>query len=40
MHDADGDLLVYHYYAASQNGTPELGVNLLGWTSSGWPFVM
>jgi arabinan endo-1,5-alpha-L-arabinosidase len=39
-HDVDGDLLVYHYYAASQNGTPELGINLLGWTSSGWPFVM
>jgi arabinan endo-1,5-alpha-L-arabinosidase len=40
MHDTDGDLLVYHYYAASLNGTPELGINLLGWTSSGWPFVM
>jgi arabinan endo-1,5-alpha-L-arabinosidase len=40
MHDADGDLLVYHYYAASLNGTPELGINLLGWTSSGWPYVM
>lgn len=40
MHDVDGDLLVYHYYAANQNGTPELGINLLGWTSSGWPSVM
>ena len=39
MHDTDGDLLVCHY-AASQNGTPELGLDLLGWTSSGWPYVM
>lgn len=36
MHDTEGDLLVYHY-AASQNGTPELGLDLLGWTSSGCP---
>jgi arabinan endo-1,5-alpha-L-arabinosidase len=40
MHDADGDLLAYHYYAANLNGTPELGINLLGWTSAGWPYVM
>jgi arabinan endo-1,5-alpha-L-arabinosidase len=40
MHDTDGDLLVYHYYAATMNGTPELGINLLGWTSGGWPSVM
>jgi arabinan endo-1,5-alpha-L-arabinosidase len=40
MHDSDGDLLVYHYYAASLNGTPELGINLLGWDSAGWPYVM
>jgi len=40
MHDTDGDLLVYHFYAANQNGTPELGLNLLGWTTSGWPYVM
>ncbi len=39
MHDTDGDLLVYHYYAANLNGTPELGLNLLGWTSAGWPYV-
>ena len=39
MHGTDGGLLVYHHYAASLNGTPELGVNLLGWTSSGWPNV-
>jgi arabinan endo-1,5-alpha-L-arabinosidase len=39
LRDIDGDLLVYHYYAASANGTPELGLNLLGWSSSGWPYV-
>lgn len=39
MHDTDGDLLVYHYYSASLNGTPELGLNLLDWASSGWPSV-
>ena len=37
--DADGDVLVYHYYDGSNAGTPTLGINLLGWTSDGWPFV-
>lgn len=36
MHDAGVD----HYYAANANGTPELGINLLGWDSAGWPYVM
>jgi arabinan endo-1,5-alpha-L-arabinosidase len=40
LHDAGGDLLVYHYYAANLNGTPALGLNLLGWDSAGWPYVM
>ena len=39
IHDTDGDLLVYHYYAANLNGTPELGINYLGWASNGWPYV-
>jgi arabinan endo-1,5-alpha-L-arabinosidase len=37
--DADGDVLVYHYYDGNNGGTPTLGINLLGWTSDGWPFV-
>ncbi|GAA3030976.1 arabinan endo-1,5-alpha-L-arabinosidase [Streptosporangium longisporum] len=37
MPDADGDLLVYHYYA--DDGSARLGVNLLGWDSAGWPYV-
>jgi arabinan endo-1,5-alpha-L-arabinosidase len=37
--DTDGDVLVYHYYDGSNSGTPTLGINLLGWTSDGWPFV-
>jgi arabinan endo-1,5-alpha-L-arabinosidase len=35
--DTDADVLVYHYYA--DNGTAKLGINLLGYDSSGWPFV-
>ncbi len=37
FHDSDGDLLVYHYYA--DNGDSRLGVNRLGYDSSGWPVV-
>lgn len=37
MPDADGDLLVYHYYA--DDGSARLGVNLLGWDAAGWPHV-
>ncbi|RNG25961.1 arabinan endo-1,5-alpha-L-arabinosidase [Streptomyces botrytidirepellens] len=36
MSDADGDLLVYHYYDGQAGGTAKLGVNLLSW-SGGWP---
>jgi arabinan endo-1,5-alpha-L-arabinosidase len=35
--DSDADVLVYHYYA--DNGSARLGINLLGYDSSGWPYV-
>ena len=31
--------LVYHYYDGSNNGTPTLGINRLGFTADGWPYV-
>ena len=37
--DTDGDVLVYHYYDGNNNGNPALGINLLGWTSDGWPYL-
>ncbi|MET9438480.1 arabinan endo-1,5-alpha-L-arabinosidase [Streptomyces sp. NPDC006551] len=38
LKDADGHLLVYHYYDGQDGGRAKLGVNLLGW-SGGWPSV-
>ncbi|BCJ40844.1 arabinan endo-1,5-alpha-L-arabinosidase [Actinoplanes ianthinogenes] len=35
--DSDADVLVYHYYTSS--GDARLGINLLSWSSSGWPTV-
>jgi arabinan endo-1,5-alpha-L-arabinosidase len=35
--DSDADVLVYHYYTSS--GASKLGINLLGWDSSAWPYV-
>ena len=35
--DTDADVLVYHYYTTS--GAARLGINLLGWDSSAWPYV-
>jgi arabinan endo-1,5-alpha-L-arabinosidase len=37
--DADGDLIVYHYYDAGNNGSPTLGLDLLGYDAAGWPFL-
>jgi arabinan endo-1,5-alpha-L-arabinosidase len=36
---ASGPLLVYHYYDGNNSGDPALGINQLGWTSDGWPYV-
>jgi hypothetical protein len=33
-------LLALTIAGTAWRGTPELGLNLLGWTSSGWPYVM
>jgi len=30
---------VYHYYDGNANGTPKLGINQLGFTSDGWPYI-
>jgi arabinan endo-1,5-alpha-L-arabinosidase len=35
--DADGDVLVYHYYA--DNGASLLGINLLALDAAGWPYL-
>ena len=35
--DSDADVLVYHYYTNS--GAANLGLNLIGYDSAGWPFV-
>ncbi|MEV5747388.1 arabinan endo-1,5-alpha-L-arabinosidase [Actinoallomurus sp. NPDC052308] len=35
--DTDHDILDYHYYA--DDGTPQLGINWLGYDSAGWPYV-
>lgn len=35
----DERLLVYHYYDATDNGTPKLGLNQLGFGPTGWPYL-
>lgn len=37
--DTSGAVLVYHYYDGNNNGDPALGINKLGWTTNGWPYV-
>jgi arabinan endo-1,5-alpha-L-arabinosidase len=39
LSDTDGELLVYHYYDANNNGNPALGINLLAYDSAGWPLI-
>lgn len=31
--------IVYHYYDGNNNGTPTLGINRLGFTADGWPYI-
>lgn len=31
--------IVYHYYDGNNNGTPTVGINPLGFTSDGWPYI-
>ena len=38
--DGSNTVIDYHYYDGNNNGTPTLGINYLGWTSDGWPYVM
>lgn len=35
----DSDLLVYHYYDRRLNYTSFLGINYMGWSASGWPYL-
>ncbi|ROO59075.1 arabinan endo-1,5-alpha-L-arabinosidase [Micromonospora sp. Llam0] len=35
--DADGDYLLYHYYA--NNGAALLGINRIGYDAAGWPYL-
>lgn len=37
--DGGNAVLVYHYYDGNNNGAPALGINKLGWTADGWPYV-
>ena len=37
--DSDADVLIYHYYDGAASGTAKLGINLIGWDSSVWPYV-
>lgn len=37
--DTSGAVLVYHYYDGGNSGDPALGINGLGWTADGWPYV-
>ena len=39
VNGVDTPTLVYHYYDGNNNGTPTLGINRLGFTSDGWPYV-
>jgi beta-xylosidase len=37
IHVGSNDDIFFHYYDASNNGTPTLGILRLEWTPDGWP---
>ncbi|MEO7577894.1 MAG: family 43 glycosylhydrolase [Massilia sp.] len=39
MTDNDGPLMIYHYYDANNSGKATLGINRIGFTADGWPYV-
>lgn len=39
MTDTDGPVMVYHYYDGNNNGAETLGINRVGFTADGWPYV-
>ena len=40
LHDGKRDYIVYHAYDAKNRGVPTLRIQLLGWTSDGWPVAL
>ncbi|CAN7421027.1 family 43 glycosylhydrolase [Pseudoduganella sp. LjRoot289] len=37
--DTDGPVMVYHYYDGNNNGAETLGINKVGFTADGWPYL-
>jgi arabinan endo-1,5-alpha-L-arabinosidase len=39
MTDTDGPVMVYHYYDGNNNGAETLGINRVGFSADGWPYI-